>query len=151
MSQRPYSLCQIERGIVLDHVLGGQSPQLMMALGLRGLGQPIVLLMGLPSKLHREKDILVIPELVLDPDTLLRAAILSPELTVNRIEDGKVAEKSRPELPEVLVDIVTCPNPGCITRSEEMSQRIVCCPKCKPRLRCYYCEFGFSHEEVVFI
>ena len=75
------------------------------------------------------------------PVNLDTLGYIDPGITVNIIENGKNVAKRKLELPERLVNIITCKNPRCITTVEQeidqvfkLSDRETCTYKCA------YCE-----------
>lgn len=82
----------------------------------------VAILKKVPSKRMGKKDIIKIgAHLDFDYDSL---AYISPNITVNIIKDGELAEKKHIKLPKTLVDILKCKNPRCICSTEQDIQHI---------------------------
>ena len=66
---------------------------------------------------------------------------IDPNITVNKIIDGKIVEKYHPKLPKELINIIKCKNPRCIT-SVEKDLIHICelTDEKKGIYRCKYCE-----------
>ena len=113
----------IYRGIVLDHLPCWKGPGLLETLGLDG--QRAGLLLGQTSARMGKKDVLVVAEYDLGELEEQRLALYAPDSTLNFIDKGKVVRKKRPSLPDVLHQLIACVNPRCITKAEEVPQKIL--------------------------
>ena len=66
---------------------------------------------------------------------------IDPNITVNRVIDGKLSKKEHLELPEVVTDIIKCKNPRCITSVEqEIVHKFRLADREKRIYRCIYCD-----------
>ena len=66
---------------------------------------------------------------------------VDPGVTVNVIENGKLKEKKKIELPTELTGVIRCKNPRCITSSEpSLPHRFRLADPNGPVYRCVYCE-----------
>lgn len=131
------NVTKIKRGVVLDHIEAGRGFELFQALDLNELDEVVALLTNIPSRKYGKKDLIKI-ETDFEPDVTV-LGLISPDTTVNIVEDGKLVKKYRMGLPEEVEGILTCKNPSCITRQEAV-------PKVKFRLvdrekRAYACEY----------
>ena len=129
----------IKNGIVIDHISAVKGMELYALLNLASLNCPIVIGKNLPSRKLGTKDIIKI-----DADIELNTDILGyidPDVTINVIKDGKIAEKKTVSLPERLVNVISCKNPRCITSCEqELDQVFTLTDKDNRVYRCLYCE-----------
>ena len=129
----------IKNGIVIDHITAGKATELNAFLNLDALDCPIVIGKNVASRKMGKKDIIKI-----DADIELNTDILGyidPDVTINVIKDGKIAEKKTVSLPEKLVNVIACKNPRCITSCEqELDQVFVLTDKENRVYRCLYCE-----------
>lgn len=127
---------EIENGYVLDHISAGKGMDVYYALGLDKLSCQVAIIQNAKSKKIGTKDIIKVNELInLDFDVL---GFIDPDITVNIIRDGK-AEKRNLTLPKRVVNIVKCPNPRCISNSENIDYEFVLTDE-KGTYRCVYCE-----------
>ena len=129
----------IQNGIVIDHITAGKAMELYNILGLGQLDCTVAILKNVSSRRMGKKDInKVDSEFDLNMDVL---GYISPNITVDVIRDGKVAEKRHIALPEQLVDIIKCKNPRCITTTEQEIRHIfrLTDPE-KGVYRCLYCD-----------
>ncbi len=133
------NITSIENGIVVDHIPAGLGLRLYELLSLGNLDCPIVLIKNAPSKKLGKKDIIKI-----DADIKIDFQIVgyvAPSATVNIIIGGKIVEKKTIDLPEILVNVIKCKNPRCITTTEQEIEHIFkLTDKENGVYRCIYCE-----------
>ena len=129
----------IKNGIVIDHITAGKGMELYSLLSLEQLDCPIVIAKNALSRKMGKKDIIKIDgNITLDTDIL---GYIDPDVTINVIKDGEVAEKKTVSLPERLVNVIACKNPRCITSCEqELDQVFTLTDKENRIYRCLYCE-----------
>ena len=74
---------------------------------------------------------------------------LDEDITINKVESGKIVEKYHSELPEKLVNIIKCKNPKCITSIEQELPHICELTDRKNGVyRCKYCEEEVQRESL---
>ena len=85
------------------------------------------------------KDIIKIDDdISIDLDVL---GYIDPGITVNIIENGRVAEKKHLALPAKLVNVIRCKNPRCITSAEPaLDQVFRLADPAEGVYRCMYCD-----------
>ncbi len=129
----------IKEGIVIDHITAGRGMTLYRLLGLDDLDCSVAIIKNVPSRKMGKKDIIKIDsDIGVDTDVL---GYVDPGVTVDVIRGGKVVEKKKIELPEVLTGVIKCSNPRCITSTEENLPQIFRLSDPKgPVYRCAYCE-----------
>ena len=129
----------IKDGVVIDHIPAGLGMEIYHFLHLDVLDCSVALMKNVTSKKMGKKDIIKVDTLIQsDLDVL---AYFDTDITINVIKNGERVEKKKPELPEKLVDIITCKNPRCITTTEQEIQQIFKLTDRKNRVyRCIYCE-----------
>ena len=129
----------IKNGYVIDHIEPGKSFEIYNYLNLGELDTSVAIIKNAKSNKTGKKDIIKIDEnLDINLDIL---GYLDPNITVNKIKDGKIIEKFHPELPEKLVNVVKCKNPRCITSIEQELPHICeLTDKENVVYRCKYCE-----------
>lgn len=83
------------------------------------------------------KDIIKINDLIdLDLDVI---ACIAPNATVNVIQNGVRIEKKKLRLPDMLTNVIRCPNPRCICNHESIDHVFKRTDE-KGTYRCLYCE-----------
>ena len=129
----------IVNGLVIDHIPAGKGMDLYHHLGLDKLECEVALIRNAPSEKHGKKDIIKIAEKIdLDLDLL---GFITPQITVNVIENGVKVGKIHPDLPEKLKDVIKCRNPRCITSIEQELPHIFRLTDADTgTYRCIYCD-----------
>ena len=128
----------IQNGYVIDHIQAGKAMQLYNMLGLDQLDCSVAIIKNAPSRKMGKKDIIKIDALIaMDFDLI---GFVSPEATVNIIENGLRREKKHLSLPLRLVDIIRCKNPRCITSTEQELQHVFVRRENSTAYRCLYCD-----------
>jgi aspartate carbamoyltransferase regulatory subunit len=140
---------KIENGSVIDHIIAGKGMKVINILRLNP-EESAVLLMNVPSRKLGRKDIVKIENRELTSSEVNKISIISPTATLNIIENSKVKEKKGVALPNVLENIIKCPNINCITNSNEPMRTKFIIEKKEPvKLRCSYCEKVFNSDEII--
>lgn len=129
----------IQNGIVIDHITAGKAMELYQILGLDKLACTVAILKNVTSDKLGRKDIIKIDRVLdLDWDVI---GYVDPDITVNIIKDGKLAEKRQLKLPERITNVIRCKNPRCITSVEQELPQIFTLTDEETRTyRCLYCE-----------
>ena len=129
----------IKTGIVLDHITAKKGMEIYRYLGLDELDCTVAIIRNVKSRKMGRKDIIKIDEDIdIDLDIL---GYIDPGATVNIIKDGLLVEKKKLELPEMLVGVIKCSNPRCITSVEPDLDHIFSLTDKQNRVyRCAYCE-----------
>ncbi|MBQ5565641.1 MAG: aspartate carbamoyltransferase regulatory subunit [Clostridia bacterium] len=129
----------ITNGIVIDHISSGMSMTLYRYLKLDQLTCSVAIIKNAPSSKNGKKDIIKIDEPIdIDFDVL---GYLDPGVSVNTIENGKIVDKFKPQLPKRLVGVIRCKNPRCISQDEQELTHIFKLTDEEHRIyRCIYCE-----------
>ncbi len=129
----------IRNGYVIDHIQAGKSFEIYNYLNLGELDTSVAIIKNAKSNKTGKKDIIKIDEKSdINLDIL---GYLDPNITVNKIKDGKIVEKFHPSLPEKLVNIIKCKNPRCITSIEQELPHICeLTDRENVVYRCKYCE-----------
>lgn len=139
----------IKEGTVIDHIPAGRGLILAKFLKLSEHKKIVTLGLNFRSRRLGQKDIIKIEGKALDPQEVNQVAILAPSATLNIIRNFQVVKKIKLKIPKIVEGIVACPNPACITNSEEVITKFY--PqifKKKIRLTCHYCEKIFSENEL---
>ena len=130
---------QIKDGIVLDHITAGRGAEIYRVLGLSDLNCTVAMIERAESPKMGHKDIIKIGQ-VLDIDFNVLGYI-DPNITVNIIRDGKVAERRKLTLPEKIFGVLKCKNPRCITSVEqELVHEFKLTDSKNQVYRCVYCD-----------
>ena len=108
-------------------------------LKLDSLDCSVAFIKNVNSKKMGKKDIIKIDAVInINMDIL---GYVDPDVTVDIIKDGKLAEKKRIALPKTLKNVLFCKNPRCITTTEQEIEHVFKLTDEENRIyRCIYCE-----------
>ncbi len=135
----------IERGVVIDHIDAGKGMEIVKLLHLDKLSCPVAVIRNARSGKTGRKDIIKIEdEIDLNFDVL---GFINPDITVNVIVGGKIAEKRRIAPPAQVVNVVKCKNPRCITSVERELDQVFRRAEGEQVYRCLYCEQEYQPVE----
>lgn len=129
----------IKNGYVIDRITAGKGMKIFELLGLDDLDCSVALLKNVPSQKRGKKDIIKIDANIdLNLDVI---GFADPGITVNKIIDGAIVEKTTMESPRYLKNVIKCKNPRCITSCEQEIDNIFKLTDRKNKVyRCIYCE-----------
>lgn len=137
---------RIHNGIVMDHIKAGQGIKILTLFDTSLLKTKIDYASYIESPSMGTKDIIKIENLDVDPKTLMKMALLAPQITISIIRDGHVHEKVKPKVPPYVEGVITCQNPKCITLREDylVSRfRVDWQEDGRIKQQCQYCEHVF--------
>lgn len=141
----------IANGTVIDHIAPGQAMNILRLFKFLKNNNHITVGFNLKSGAQGAKDIIKISDVSFSPSETEQLAILSPNATINTIQDYKVIDKYKLRLPNESVGAFECPNSNCITHVEKGAA-----PRFKIftedgeiMMRCHYCERVFTREIVL--
>lgn len=140
----------IDYGTVIDHIPAEVTIKAMEILSETFRNNMATLGTNFPSKRQGKKGFIKVEGAVLSQQQANKIAILAPRATLNLIKDGKVIKKSLLEIPEIIEDILSCPNPKCITNHEKISTKFKVLAEEPLLLRCHYCERALHRSDLVF-
>ncbi|NMA93458.1 MAG: aspartate carbamoyltransferase regulatory subunit [Clostridiales bacterium] len=140
------SIDSLTNGIVIDHIRAGMGHKIFEVLGLDKMGCTVALIMNVQSKKRGKKDIIKI-ENVFDID-LTEIGIIDDGVTINIIRDEKIQEKKYIQLPEVVVGLLKCSNPRCVTSSERgVVSSFTLVDRELKQYKCDYCDHFYEMED----
>ena len=129
----------INNGVVIDHITAGQGMKLYDLLELDSLECQVAIIKNAQSRKLGKKDIIKVADSI--PVNLDVIGYVDPGATVNVIRDGKLVEKKDIDMPEILVNVIKCKNPRCITSVEqELPHKFRLTNRAEKVYRCIYCE-----------
>jgi len=132
----------IGNGTVIDHITAGQALNVLKILGIdRTTEATISVLMNVTSKRSGKKDIVKVEDRELEEEEVNKISLIAPGATINIIRDRRVVEKYTVDMPDLIVGVLRCPNPSCISNtSEPIKSQLIVKSKNPVTLRCAYCE-----------
>ncbi|MDO9578520.1 MAG: aspartate carbamoyltransferase regulatory subunit [Candidatus Cloacimonadales bacterium] len=137
----------IKNGTVIDHITTGKIRKVLDILHLDGT-DIVMIGMNLSSKKLGRKDIIKIENKELSELEVNSIALIAPEATLIIIKDFEVVKKSSLKIPEYIEDIISCPNPKCITNEERIISKFKLTNDEPAQVRCIYCEKKYLIDEV---
>ena len=148
MSQvKTIKVSAIKNGTVIDHIAAGKVLKVIDILNLTG-NNSVMIGMNLASNKIGKKDILKIENRELSKKEVNSIALIAPSATLIIINNFEVINKSSLGMPDYIEEHIICPNPKCITNSEEIPSKFYI-NNTKPAVaRCLYCEKKYLVEDL---
>lgn len=147
MSEPPKSLqiSPIRNGTVIDHIPAGEAFNVLRILGIAGTTQETLsIATNVASGKAGRKDIVKIENRELKKEEVDRIALIAPQATLNIIRNYLVFDKKGVEIPKLLHGVIRCPNPGCISNTNEpIKSRFEVTGK---GLHCLYCDWYLTED-----
>jgi aspartate carbamoyltransferase regulatory subunit len=129
----------IKRGIVIDHISAGLGVKIFNYLKLDKASYTVALIMNAPSIKRGRKDIIKIENEIDIDYTVL--GLLDPSITINIIENEKIVDKVKLNIPEKVENVIKCKNPRCVTSIEKYVPHVFhLVDSNKGEYRCEYCD-----------
>lgn len=148
---RELKVTAIENGTVIDHIPANNVFKVIKILNLENIKHQVLFGDNLDSAKYGKKGIIKVSNTFFVPDEINKIALVAPTATLIVIKDYKVAEKKKVEVPDNIVKIVKCFNPGCITNHESIETRFKVIDKSEMKLICHYCEKITTRQNIIFI
>jgi aspartate carbamoyltransferase regulatory subunit len=130
----------IKDGTAIDHIPARNLFKVISILGLDKIENQITFGTNLESKKLVHKAIIKISGLFFRDEDINKIALVAPQAKLNIIRDYEVVEKRVVEVPDIIIGIVKCFNPQCITNHERVITRFTVIDKNEVTLKCHYCE-----------
>lgn len=130
----------IENGTVIDHIPSEKTFAVASLLNLKELATPVTIGFNYRSNKLNRKGIIKVEDKFFTDEEISRLSVVAPNVVLSIIKDFEVVEKKMVTVPDVLVGIVACNNPKCITNNEPMLTRFRVVDKENGVLKCHYCE-----------
>lgn len=137
--KKELAVAALQNGTVIDHIPSHVLFKVVELLGIEKMDKSVTIGNNLDSNRMGRKGIIKIADVFFPEDILNRIAIIAPGAVINIIRDFEVVEKRPVELPDVIVGIIRCANPKCITNNEPMKTRFEVIDDGKIAVRCHYC------------
>ena len=151
MLEEKLKIDKISKGTVIDHIDAGYALTILNLTGIDESKNLMTIGVNVSSKKYQTKDIIKIENVFLNETQMQQISILSPNATISLIENYKVMEKKKVELPQTIKKLILCVNQTCISNSEEPIDTEFLVLEEKPlKIQCLYCERIYKLEEIVF-
>ena len=140
----------IKNGTVIDHIPAGQALNILKHFHILDNKDRVTVGFNLPSKANGHKDLIKVENVRITEEQANQLSIFAPNATVNIIEDYKVVNKRKIELPETVTAVFKCPNSNCISNVERtaVTNFKVINKNGKIQLKCRFCEKVFNKDIV---
>ena len=138
----------ISYGTVIDHIPSASTFKVASILKVAEHEEIISIASNLPSKRLGRKGIIKVAGKILSKDEFDKVAIAAPLATVNIIKDYKVEKKVQVEVPSLLIDLIKCSNPKCVTNNEQTKTKFAVIKKNPLKVKCFYCERVMDNYEI---
>lgn len=148
-SKKELEVAALENGTVIDHIPSDKLFKVVSLLNLDKMEGSITIGNNLESKKIGKKGIIKMADTFFKEEEINRIALIAPNAKINEIHDYRVTVKKTVTLPDILVDIVKCDNPKCITNNEPMETIFEVTDRQTIQLRCHYCERTIEKERIV--
>lgn len=140
---------QIERGTVIDHI----DPHVVFTVvRILGIDDTIRDTVTVGTNFHSNaigrKGIIKIANHFLTSEDVNKLSVISPNATVNIIDDYEVKQKFKVSFPEVVEKILKCPNPNCVTNVEKIATKFRLVNQEPLLLFCTYCERYIQKQDI---
>lgn len=137
----------IKKGVVIDHIKAGHGINIFNYLGLDKADFTVALIKNASSTKLGKKDIIKI-ENEIDIDFAV-LGLIDPNITINIINDEKIQEKIKLQLPDIVEDAIKCKNPRCITSIERHINHVfILVNENQGLYRCQYCDELYNISEL---
>lgn len=137
----------IKNGTVIDHIAAGKVLKVIDLLNLTG-NNSVMIGMNLTSNKIGKKDIVKIENRELSKEEVNSIALIAPSATLIIIKDFEVVNKTSFDMPEYIEEHIICPNPKCITNSEDIPSKYKINNTAPATARCVYCEKKYLVEDL---
>lgn len=141
----PLLISPIRDGTVIDHITGGEALNVLKIIGITGsTGEQISVATNVTSGKVNTKDVVKIADRELLKEEVDKIALIAPHATINIIREYRVIDKKGVVIPETLTGIIRCPNPGCISNTNEpIESRFSVFQK---GVQCSYCDWIITRD-----
>lgn len=141
----------IENGTVIDHLPSQSVFQVINILNLEKSENQILFGTNLESKKYGTKGIIKMSNKFFESEDINKIALVAPTASLILIQNFKVVDKKRVEVPNQIEKFVKCVNPNCITNHQNVPTKFSVIDKEDLKLQCLYCEKITDKSNMVFL
>lgn len=150
--EKELKVAALRNGTVIDHIPSEKLFQVVSILRLKTCDNQLTIGNNFESNKMKSKGIIKISDRFLAEEETNKIALIAPTAKINIIKEYKVIEKRLLQLPDEVIEIVSCNNPNCITNHQPVTTRFFVLKEDHTyRLKCRYCEREAKHDEVKLI
>lgn len=136
----------IQNGSVIDHIPAQQGIKILQFFKLAQANAKITVGLNLNKNNGQRKDLIKVENTFINDEQANQLALFAPDATINLIENFKVVNKFKVQLPEAFVGVLACPNSNCISHNEPVKTKFYVNKRQQLKLKCHYCEKSFDHS-----
>ncbi len=151
MAKTELEVSAIANGTVIDHIPAEVTFKIVQILDLYNHPEAITIGTNLNSKTLGKKGIIKISDRFLSDEEIGRLSVVAPNVTLNIIKDYQIVEKKFVQYPKLIVGVVKCSNPKCVTNHQPIATKMEVFDMAQKSLRCVYCERVMQQNEVELI
>ena len=148
MAKTELEVSAIANGTVIDHIPAEVTFKIVQILNLYNHPGAITIGTNLESKTLGRKGIIKIADRYLTDEEIGRLSVVAPNVTLNIIKDYQIIEKKYVQYPKLIVGVVRCSNPKCITNHQPVPTKMEVFDEKLRSLRCVYCERVMQQDEI---
>ena len=139
----------IRNGTVIDHITANKALNVLKILGLPNKETAVTIAMNVKSSEMGTKDIVKVEGRELESREVDKIALIAPKATINIVREYEIVEKGKVTLLNHVNEILICPNPNCITNTNEpVKSKFNVIDTGPLMLRCYYCERIMNNQDI---
>jgi aspartate carbamoyltransferase regulatory subunit len=142
---------RIANGTVVDHIPAGKALTVLRLLeNPQFKGLRVALVMNVSSSKMGKKDLVKVEDVELSDEQMQKLVLIAPQATINFIRSYKVDRKKRAAPPSVLMNVLRCSTPTCIsTKTREPIVSTFYLKSKQPLIySCRYCNRELSEPEI---
>ncbi len=149
MSEEKLSVSKIVKGTAIDHIPAGRGFLVQKILRIDSNARAVIAA-NVESGKYGRKDLIKIEGKYLTPKEVNIISLIAPNATINKIDDSRVVEKSAVKFPNLIEEVLKCPNLSCITNSENepVITKFINAPNYNS-VQCCYCDSLLKYDEIV--
>tara|TARA_R110001583_G_scaffold6618_2_gene33535 strand:- start:7479 stop:7937 length:459 start_codon:yes stop_codon:yes gene_type:complete len=136
----------IQNGSVIDHIPAQQGIKILKFFKLAQANAKITVGLNLNKNNGQRKDLIKVENTFINDEQANQLALFAPDATINLIENFKVVNKFKVQLPEAFVGVLACPNSNCISHNEPVKTKFYVNHRQDLKLKCHYCEKSFDRS-----
>ena len=148
MDEEKLSVSKIVKGTAIDHISAGRGFLVQKILRIDSKSRSVIIT-NVDSKKYGKKDIIKIEGKYLTPKEVNIISLIAPNASINRIENSEVVEKYAVKFPDVIEEVLKCPNLSCITNSENEPIVTKFIKSYNDSVQCHYCDSLLKYDEIV--
>ena len=139
----------IRNGTVIDHITANKALNVLKILGLPSKEAAVTIAMNVKSSEMGTKDIVKVEGRELESREVDKIALIAPKATINIVREYEIVGKGKVTLLNHVNGILKCPNPNCITNTNEpVKSKFNVIDTGPLMLRCYYCERIMNNQDI---